>query len=147
MKPETKRTRRRSDEEGGGASAFNLGSMKKAIEAIDVGRKENTINLSSLSVALSAASREMKKQTVKSERKRVRETRVGKTKKKEKKLAIGTKPKTKAKLRRWLSNLDESVKVLSSSSSSVQQTRLSLQLQHCELNTDFTMNHCLESFR
>ncbi|XP_010474806.1 PREDICTED: uncharacterized protein LOC104754339 [Camelina sativa] len=146
MKPETKRTRRRNDEEKGGASAFNLGSLKKAIEAIDVGRKENTMNLSSLSVALSAASREMKQTGKSHQRKRVIGNRGEKMKKKEKeKVAIGRKPKTKAKLVRWLSNLDKSVTVLSSSS--VQPKILSMQLQLCELNTDFTMNHCLESFR
>lgn len=151
MKPETKKTRRRTNaDEEGGASPFNLGSLKKAIEAIDEGRKENSINLSSLSVALSAASREMK-QTGKSHR--VRETRKKKEKKKmmmmkDEKLAIVTKPKTNAKLRKWFSNLDKSIKELS-----VQQPRelkLSLQLketQICVLNTDFTMNHCLESFR
>lgn len=148
MKPETKKTRRRTNaDEEGGASPFNLGSLKKAIEAIDEGRKENSINLSSLSVALSAASREMK-QTAKSHRVRRTEKKEKKEKMKDEKLAIGTKPKTNAKLRKWFSNLDKSIKVLS-----VQQPRelkLSLQLketQICVLNTDFTMNHCLESFR
>ncbi|CAE5956251.1 unnamed protein product [Arabidopsis arenosa] len=138
MKPEnTTAPRRRSNDDG--CSPFNLRSLKQAIEAIDAA-KDNSINLSSLSVALSAASREMK-QREKSQRRR--ETR--KRRKKNKKLVIGTKPETDAELRRWFSNFDKSFKLSLPRKLNIHKT--SKEAQICELNTDFSMNHCSESFR
>ncbi|KAG7595436.1 hypothetical protein ISN44_As06g000420 [Arabidopsis suecica] len=145
MKPEnTKRNtapRRRSNDDG--CSPFNLRSLKQAIEAID-GAKDNSINLSSLSVALSAASREMK-QREKSQRRRETRKRRKKNKKDNKKLVIGTKPGTDAELRRWFSNFDKSFKL--SLPRKLNNHKTSKEAQICELNTDFSMNHCSESFR
>ncbi|ESQ36814.1 hypothetical protein EUTSA_v10009772mg, partial [Eutrema salsugineum] len=109
MNPGTKgalTVRRRSNDDDGCHSPLNLSSLKHAIDAIDA-FKEKTIDLSSLSEALSAASRKMK-QTEKSHRKQIRGTR--KNKKKKNKLIIGLKPETNAELQRWLSNFDESFK-------------------------------------
>ncbi|CAL9213269.1 unnamed protein product [Arabidopsis halleri] len=142
MKPEnTKRNtapRRRTNDDG--CSPFNLRSLKQAIEAID-DAKDNSINLSSLSVALSAASREMK-QREKSQRRRETRKRRKKNKKDNKKLVIGTKPETDAELRRWFSNFDKSFKPRK-----LNNHKPSKEAQICELNTDFSMNHCSESFR
>lgn len=150
MKPETKRTaaaRRRSDDDGG-SSPFNLSSLKHAIDTIDAA-KETTINLSSLSVALTSAIRKMK-QTEKSQRKRVRDT---KKKKNKKKLMIGMKPETNAELQRWFSNFDESFKQSlmekkkKKSNMAYKVTpKTSVEQQICEFNTDFTMHHFSEAF-
>ncbi|AAF78416.1 hypothetical protein AtNW77_Chr1g0000931 [Arabidopsis thaliana] len=159
MKPETKRstatTRRRTND---GGSPFNFSSLKQAIEAIDAA-KDTSINLSSLSVALSAASREMKQRKEKSHRRR--ETRKRDKKKKKKKdsnnntkLVIGTKPETDAELRRWFSYFDKSFKLslprkvkLTSPRKLNDHNKNLKEAPICELNTDFSMNHCSESFR
>lgn len=141
MKPETKKRR------DGDSSPFDLISLKHAIDAIDVS-KGNSIDLSSLSVALLAASREMK-QTEK--HKRGRENR--KKKKKKKLMKIGKKPETHAELRRWFSNLDKSLKLSLPKNFKVSLSRKCnapktfKEPQICQFNTDFTTNLCAESFR
>uniref|UniRef100_A0A1J3FV55 Uncharacterized protein n=1 Tax=Noccaea caerulescens TaxID=107243 RepID=A0A1J3FV55_NOCCA len=146
MKPVTMRTataRRRINDEDGGCSPFNMSCLKHVIDAVDAA-KERTNNLSSLAVALSAASRKMK-QTEKSERKRVRESR-----RKKKKLLIGAKPETQAELQRWFSNLDESFRrSLMENNCNVAYKvtpKTLMEPQICGFNTDFTMNHCSEAF-
>ncbi|CAA7026113.1 unnamed protein product [Microthlaspi erraticum] len=147
MKPGTKRSataRRRINDDDGAYSPFNMSSLKHEIDAVDAA-KERRINLSSLAVALSAASREMK-QTEKSQRKRVKDSR-----RRKKQLLIGAKPETQAELRRWFSDLDESFRrSLMENKCNVAAYKVTpktlMEPQICGFNTDFTMNHCSEAF-
>ncbi|CAH2039346.1 unnamed protein product [Thlaspi arvense] len=132
MKPETKRTaiaRRRNNNDD--YSPFNLGTLKHAIDAIDAAeeKEKKTLNLASLSSALSVASRKMK-QTEKSERKRARDTR----KRNQKRPMIATKPETKAELRRWFSNFDESFK---QSLTNKKMDQAAPKTLVCEFDTDY----------
>ncbi|CAN8258003.1 unnamed protein product [Cochlearia groenlandica] len=105
----TATARRRSKEEDGGYCTFNLSSLKHEIDTIG-GYKGNTMDLSSLSAALSAASLKVKQTG-----KKTRKNKNMKKKKKKKKLkknmkVIGMKPETNSELQKWFSNFDESFK-------------------------------------
>ncbi|CAN8295992.1 unnamed protein product [Cochlearia groenlandica] len=98
----TATARRRSNEEDGDYCTFNLSSLKHEIDTIG-GYKGNTMDLSSLSAALSTASLKVK-QTGK-------KTRKNKNMKKKKNMkVIGMKPETNSELQKWFSNFDESFK-------------------------------------